>query len=87
MLCCICSSVLRYDQRFLLQLFNYSCCSLCMWVHLAASFESLQQLSEDSGAGKYAVLAEPLLEIVFYFIFLPNIHIFPVYILKILKDH
>lgn len=34
-----------------------------MWVHLAASFESLQQLSEDSRAGKYAVLGEPLLEI------------------------
>lgn len=32
-----------------------------MWVHLAASFESLQRLSEDSGAGKYSALREPLL--------------------------
>lgn len=51
-----------------------------MWVHLAASFESLQQLSEDSGAGKYAVLGEALLEIFFNQI-VPHC-----FILKMLKD-
>ncbi len=75
MFCYICSSELRYDQRFSLHLFNYSCCSLCMWVHLAASFESLQRLSEDSVARKYSALGEPLLETLFV-VFKPNVHIF-----------
>lgn len=48
-----------------------------MWVHLAASFESLQQLSEDSGAGKYSVPGEPLLEILFVFFFFTKYSHFP----------
>lgn len=46
-----------------------------MWVHLAASFESLQRLSEDSVARKYSALGEPLLETLFV-VFKPNVHIF-----------
>lgn len=62
MFCYICSLELRYDQRFSLHLFNYSFSSLCMRVHLAASFESLYSDSEDKRAGKYSALGEPLLE-------------------------
>ncbi len=46
-----------------------------MWVHLAASFESLQQLSEDSVARKYSALGEPLFETLFV-VFKPYIYIF-----------
>lgn len=54
-----------------------------MWVHLAASFESLQRLSEDSGAGKYSALGEPLFETLFV-AFKPHILIF--YLVLILKQ-